>query len=651
MRSDGRVFRADITGLRALAVIAVVLFHFEVPGFVGGFVGVDIFFVISGFLMTGIIVGALERRDFSIFLFYLSRIRRIVPALVIVCAVILFIGWWTLPVNDYKSLGKYTFASITFLSNFKYLKETGYFSPNAHDNFLLHTWSLSVEWQFYIFLPIFIIAAWRIKPQRYFLGMVLAAVGLASYLYCGFSTPIDSNAAFYLLPSRAWEMIAGGAVYLWGDLFILNGRLKPWLEASGFALALCCIALLGNNTIWPGWIAILPVASAVLVLLANRTSSPFTHNAVAQWIGLRSYSIYLWHWPIVVALNYGGQLGQTPATLCGLLATLFLGHFSYKWIELAATKQLSSRVKHPILWIMVSGVAVASIGLGVFWGNGIFGRLSKQADAISAGVFDKNPRNTECVVSAGNNPVKCIYGEAGPPRAIILGDSHAGALVSGLAKVTLALPDRPRSLEQRTFSACPTAEGVKMRFDNANSCGKFVDWALRELEDIPRDTPVVIANRHAFHVRGGNEDQVNLPQPQVYFSREYQEVNDKFIAEYTSHIVATACKISKKHPTYMVRPIPEMGVNIPNTSRGILFGRSEEITVSLAEYHTRNHFAWAAQDEAQRQCGVKILDPLPYLCWDGACHSLANGKPIYSDDNHLTQFGSDLLQPMFKSIF
>jgi peptidoglycan/LPS O-acetylase OafA/YrhL len=651
MRSDRKVFRADITGLRALAVIAVVLFHFKVPGFTGGFAGVDIFFVISGFLMTGIIVNGLERREFSIFLFYSSRIRRIIPALSVVCATVLFIGWWTLPVNDYRDLGKYTFASIAFLSNFKYWKESGYFSPNAHDNFLLHTWSLSVEWQFYILLPIFIMAIWRMKPQRHFLGMVLIAIGTVSYLYCGLSTPTDSNAAFYLLPSRAWEMIIGGLVYLWGNLFVLNSRLKFLLELIGFALAFCSLALLDNDIVWPGWIAILPVTSAALILLANRNPSPLTHNAIAQWIGLRSYSIYLWHWPIVVTLNYAGQLGQVPAMLCGLLATLALGHFSYIWIELSATRHLFSRIKLPAMWIMVSGLFVASIGLGIFWNNGVFGRVSKEADAISAGAFDKNPRNMECVAKAGSKPIKCIYGETSPPSAIILGDSHAGSLVSGLAKVTLALPGPNKSLEQLTFSACPTAEGVKMRFDKANSCGKFVDWALRELEDIPKDTPVVIANRHAFHIRGGNEDHINAPQPQVFFSQEYKNVDDRLIAEYSGHIVNTACKIAKKHPVYMVRPIPEMGFNIPNTARSILFGRNKETTLSLTDYHARNHFAWSAQDEAKRQCGIKILDPLPYLCWDGVCHSLANGKPIYTDDNHLTQFGSDLLQPMFQSIF
>lgn len=159
-------FRADINGLRAWAVAAVIFYHFGIPGFSGGFVGVDVFFVISGFLMTGIVVKGLERGNFSLMGFYMARGRRIVPALVAVCAVLLAMGWWVLLPPDYKMLGSHAVYSLAFLSNVEFWQEAGYFDVASHEKWLLHTWSLSVEWQFYLILPVVLWVVWRLKPGR-----------------------------------------------------------------------------------------------------------------------------------------------------------------------------------------------------------------------------------------------------------------------------------------------------------------------------------------------------------------------------------------------------------------------------------------------------------------------------------------------------
>jgi peptidoglycan/LPS O-acetylase OafA/YrhL len=157
-------FRSDINGLRAWAVVAVILYHFDVPGFGGGFVGVDVFFVISGFLMTGIVVDGLERGEFSLLAFYLARASRILPALIVVCTVLLMLGWWVLLRLDYTELGLDAVFSLAFLSNIKFWREAGYFDAASHDKWLLHTWSLAVEWQFYLLLPLVLLAMWRWRP-------------------------------------------------------------------------------------------------------------------------------------------------------------------------------------------------------------------------------------------------------------------------------------------------------------------------------------------------------------------------------------------------------------------------------------------------------------------------------------------------------
>ena len=203
-------FRPDINGLRTWAVLAVVLYHFKVPGFGGGFVGVDVFFVISGFLMTSIIVRGLERDRFSVISFYMARARRILPALLVLCAVLLALGWFLLLPPDYKMLGTHSVTAVSFWSNLRFWQEAGYFDTSSHEKWLLHTWSLSVEWQFYLVLPLLLWGMWRIKPGRAAQIGLTSVVLVTSLLACIWLTPADPTQAFFGLHTRAWEMLAGG---------------------------------------------------------------------------------------------------------------------------------------------------------------------------------------------------------------------------------------------------------------------------------------------------------------------------------------------------------------------------------------------------------------------------------------------------------
>lgn len=205
-------FRSDINGLRAIAVISVVLFHFNPEILPGGFAGVDVFFVISGFLMTSIIFRGLENSNFSIVNFYISRANRIIPALAILCLVIMIFGWFYLTPLDFKTLGKHVSGSIRFISNSMYLKESGYFDVSANSKWLLHTWSLSVEWQFYLIYPVvltLLYKAFGLKTLR----KILIAATVSFYLYSLCSSYSNPNASYFLLSNRAWEMLLGGIAY------------------------------------------------------------------------------------------------------------------------------------------------------------------------------------------------------------------------------------------------------------------------------------------------------------------------------------------------------------------------------------------------------------------------------------------------------
>jgi len=641
-------FRSDINGLRAWAVVAVMLYHFAVPGFTGGFIGVDVFFVISGFLMTGIVVGGLLRDDFSLWAFYMARARRIVPALIVLCATLLILGWWMLLPLDYKMLGEHALAAVTFLSNVQFWREAGYFDASSHEKWLLHTWSLAVEWQFYLLLPLVLGATWKRYPGRR-ASVILLAGGLLISLALSIAlSPQRSTSAFFLLPTRAWEMLAGGLVYLLAPRLTLSANQRLALELGGFALIIGSIAGFDTSSVWPGWLALVPVLGSVLVLIAARTITPFTGLPLAQWLGTRSYSLYLWHWPIVVALTYAQLQTKPVAIAAGLSLTLILGHLSFRWVETPARQQLGKLRRHwGALAMLGAALMVAGPSAVVHSQEGVAGRFPKAIELIRNEALDSNPRKAACHPTTGIVPPSCMFGGK-ELQAVMLGDSHGNAVISALAA---AAPGAASGVMEWSYSSCPILHDTRRVRVSNNQCSAFVDWAIRKLADIPPDIPVVIVNRHGLYALGKNDDATQANKPTIYFSQRYALAEPAYLKEYAQHLTDTACTLAKNHPVFLLRPIPEMGVNVPNTARAMVWGEYKEVSISLAEYHQRNDVFWAAQDAARERCGVRILDPLPYLCQDGRCPGSKDGRPLYYDDNHLSEFGSRQLIPMFAGVF
>lgn len=648
-------FRADINGLRAWAVLAVIFYHFGLPGFPGGFVGVDVFFVISGFLMTGLVVKGLERDTFSLMGFYMARGRRIVPALAVLCAVLLMLGWWILLPPDYKMLGSHTAYALAFLSNVEFWQEAGYFDGASHEKWLLHTWSLSVEWQFYLILPLVLMAVWRIKPGRKAQTWAISlglAVSLAASVWVTVSNP---SAAFYLLHTRAWEMLGGGLVYLLATKPMLTGTQRRWLESAGLLLIVLAFTIFNKDSSWPGWRAGLPVAAAMLVLLANR-NSPWTASALPQWLGDRSYSLYLWHWPLYVALVYMSLDDNPWAIAVALLLTALLGHLSYVWVENTSRRWLEK----PRMSVAAGGLALAVVAVvapaaAIWKSQGIAGRFAPGIELAAAEANYFNPRRDECEPKGGEKSPSCIYG-GNIRKIIIAGDSHADAMLPGL----VAASDQvDAGVMTWTYSGCNFVANLKIspygtlaKRGKSYQCSEFLKRVGLELEATPTNIPVVIIGRYAFTAMGYNESASADKHPEVFFSKIYEKTTPKFLAEFSQHITQSACDIAKNRTVYMVRPIPEMGFDIPKTlSRRMIFGLNNDLSISIESYWERNAWVWAAQDAARDQCGIKILDPTAYLCHDGRCWGSTNGLPLYTDDDHLGKAGNKLLEPMFAQVF
>jgi peptidoglycan/LPS O-acetylase OafA/YrhL len=644
-QAAGRAYRTDINGMRAWAVVAVILFHFGFSGFGGGFVGVDVFFVISGFLMTQIIVGGLEKQSsgggFSLGQFYLARARRIIPALIVLCVVLLFIGWFLLPSADYRVLGKQVRWSIGFFSNAKFFGEAGYFDVASHEKWLLHTWSLSVEWQFYLVLPLMLMAIWKLRPGRQSAAVVLGAAFIASLAMAVIGARTEPAAAFYLLLPRAWEMLAGGLAYLLSNRLSLTERSQRALELLGFALILSSVVFFSSKTVWPGAWALAPVCGAVLVLLAARPASMWTGSFAAQWLGTRSYSLYLWHWPIVVALAYVDVLQNATAVAGGLALTLALGHLSYVLVENPGRRRLGKqRASVAAVSLGLATLMAAAPATAVRSQHGFPGRLPPHVETVFDAATDINPRAKECQAHL-SMPPECTYG-GGKLGAIVIGDSHAASIMRAVENV---LPDKSLHVLDWSMSGCPTVVPAKdiegEGRPKSPKCPEFVNYALAKQTSLPQDAPIIILNRTSAYLVGANEQKEPGPAH-----------TPEFLADFRTRLIDATCKFAQTRPTYLVRPIPEMKLEVPKLmGRALQMGHEREISISLDEYHQRHALAWAAQDAAAERCGVKILDPLPFLCAEGRCHGAKAGRPLYFDDDHLNEYGAAMLAPMFAEVF
>lgn len=367
------MYRKDIDGLRALAVVPVVLFHAGFTQFSGGFVGVDVFFVISGFLITGIIRHGMEKGHYSVREFYERRIRRILPAFVAVTLVTLLLGWWLLLPDDFKAYGTSLWSSALFGSNIAFWQSSGdYFATPSEHQPLLHMWSLSVEEQFYIFFPLLIFALYKFKVQRFAIPFLLAIflISLAISVYGAVYVPV---ATFYLLPTRAWELLAGGLL-AYGIVSAPQNRIQAEIEnLVGLALIVASIFLLNSHSFFPGAAAVLPVLGAVLILHAGTGNWPTTvSNLLTLWpvrfIGLISYSLYLWHWPIIVFTRYYLVEIGLPEMILMVLASVVVAAASWRYIE-APFRQRRDGLSQTRLFAVAGGLlaTLAVAGVAVFF--------------------------------------------------------------------------------------------------------------------------------------------------------------------------------------------------------------------------------------------------------------------------------------------
>jgi peptidoglycan/LPS O-acetylase OafA/YrhL len=509
-------FRKDINGLRAIAVIAVVLFHFNASWLPGGFAGVDVFFVISGFLMTRIIFRGIEQENFSLLNFYVARANRIIPALAVLCLVLLVFGWFFLTPLDYKTLGKHAASSMGFLSNVFYWREVGYFDAMSQEKWLLHTWSLSVEWQFYIIFPLVLVAMKKFMSISMMKKTVLLGT-VIGFIFCVIATYKWPGASYYLLPTRAWEMMLGGVAYLYP--FSIKEKRKKLVEWLGLTLVFGSYFLISKENLWPGYLAIFPVLGSFLIIQAQRHDSIITNNVISQKIGSWSYSIYLWHWPLVVII-YTFSLNAIFIYL-GIVLSILFGFLSSKYIEKIKFENdfgsLFSYLKCKPAYIVIF-VGLLSSSIFIRGGVNMNFALTEYYDDIKyprychvdGGNYDSELSNLDCKL--GSKKVN--------PIGLVWGDSYAGMLDPFVINIL----NEDQSFISRTTSHCfPSLSLTEMLGGLPEYCKLIRERNIEEIAEQRYDVIFLAGRWESMYLKYGDAGLVSVIEA-VSFSAKHAKL-------------------------------------------------------------------------------------------------------------------------------
>jgi peptidoglycan/LPS O-acetylase OafA/YrhL len=556
-----------------------------------------VFFVISGFLMTGIIFRGLENNNFNLFNFYVARANRIIPALAVLCLGLLVFGWFFVEPINYRALGKHIASSVGFISNVIYWSESGYFDGSSHEKWLLHTWSLSVEWQFYIIYPIVLVALKRFLSLDNVKRLIIIGTVLAFSLSV-IVTMKWANLAYYLLPTRAWEMMMGGLAFLYP--WVLSESKKKVVEFIGLALILGSYAFITSDTPWPGYFALAPVMGSYFMIVSNRQSSVITNNRIFQYLGKWSYSIYLWHWPIVTYL-YMAKIREQ--WLIGILLSLVLGFISFKYIESFKFKRLNHFKYIYMCKPFYMALIVFFLGSCVFFFNGFSERTNLYGG-------EKSPKRSCSVRSYENPENSCSYFYDDVEWAII-GDSHSIELGYAMAE---KLKYKNIGLKQFSYSSC------NFYSSESSDCKRWYKEAIDYIYENKNIKNVIVNQRWTKGVRGEGD---------------------------LTTIDSLLLKLSEsKDRVYVVLPFPYLDDTVSRAiSEHMLVGNNVSNIKSRTrnEYLKNNELVINHFKGANYPNNVHIINPIDVFCDIDDCYSVKDNLILYFDDNHPSVSASRLI--------
>lgn len=661
-------YRPEVDGLRAVAVLPVMLFHAGFSWFSGGFVGVDVFFVISGYLITGILIKELSEGRYSIINFYERRARRILPALTLIVLLCIPFAWMWMTPTEFKLFTESVGTVAIFLSNFLFLAELGYFASDSEFQPLIHTWSLAIEEQFYVLYPIILWAAYRFGKTRLALW-VTGLLCIVSLVLCQILIADYPAKNFFFSPSRFWEILVGSLVAL---IFMRSGpRANNILAIIGLAMICAAIVFYDELTPFPSYYTLLPVLGTALVLAfgaAGTWVARLLSLAPFVWVGLISYSAYLWHQPLF-AFTRLRTLGEPSPGVMMILILLSLGlaYCSWRWIETPFRKKGAGYYPSRRMVFSAFGlIGLAMFAFGVVGSiqKGMPWRLPEHVQALAKSEDDLNPYLPICQTVSGTiaHPVAgCMdYAIGGKTEVLFIGDSHSGA-----ASYEFQNELKARGISSYAVSVAGCI-GLPGFFDSRAGGPGRCDEYVRGMLEFGRQNgarAVVITSRfpmyyHSFGFdngegglerrRGWMVDYQSPAVPRTDTSNAARQV--RVLAGYREQPKL----LSQDLKVILMDPIPEAGWNVPAMlARRAMVGRDDKpLSTSYAAYLERNKEVFAAFDDAER-AGAYRVNAAELFCntpIPGRCINELDGVSLYSDDDHLTNAGARLLAPMVADI-
>ncbi len=623
-------YRPDIDGLRAVAVLSVVAFHAFPSLMKGGFIGVDVFFVISGFLISTIIFDNLDKKTFRFSEFYARRVKRIFPALLLVVVASYAGGWFYLMADEYAALGKHIAAGAGFVSNFVLWGESGYFDNAAETKPLLHLWSLGIEEQFYIVWPFLLWFAWKLRASFLVPTIVVAVISFALNVNGVEKAPVT---AFYLPQSRFWELLCGSGLAfftLYGKKAYENIQSKTagrtffhvlsWL---GLSLLAYGFARFNSTLAFPGKWAGVPVLGTVLIILAGPgtwMNRRVLSNKLLVWFGLISFPLYLWHWPLLsFARIIEGEIPSAHVRIAAVILAVLLAWLTFRFIETPI--RLGKLGKSAVVSLVVPMIVVGFIGYGTYRGNGLkFRAIVKSYDAIMA-TIQSNPKRDEChlaqtVESLSSGPCEYFYPN---PSVAVVGNSHAPEIAYALAS---ELDRYHQGVLHHSMSGCP--HNYLIDADMRNFWGTTVcfDWHNRVVENVNGSShikTVVLSYRNEFYL-----DNAAFVKSLVDLTKAFLAANKK---------------------VFLVLQAPMPGKHIKDylrtdyrTSSGV-----HEDVVGLRRSDWQTTYKHSAELIEQLPRAVVVIDPADDFCDAHDCYVVKANKALFFDDNHMSIEGGRLI--------
>ncbi len=628
-------YRPDIDGLRAVAVLSVVIYHAFPDALKAGFMGVDIFFVISGYLISSIIFENIDRGSFSFAQFYSRRIKRIFPALTLVLLSCLVFGWFGLLGDEFKQLGKHMAAGAGFVSNFFLWQESGYFNNAAETKPLLHLWSLAIEEQFYIVWPLVVWLTWK---RKWLFLSVFIGLGMASFAYNVHLVRLDPTATFFSPATRIWELLAGVL------LAYMKVRPTAWQPsqrqlhvASTLGVALLAFGLyrIDKGRPYPGTWALLPILGSFCLIFAGPTAwfnRLVLSNRLLVWVGLISFPLYLWHWPMLSFMRIVES--EAPSLGYRVLAvglSVLLAWITYYFVEKPIRANGKSTLKIVVLTTCVAALGLA--GLVIFQNNGVTTRAAAQINGVNS--WDNLTFATPCkfITNGPNHDDWCNIGNAPDksPTTVLIGDSVGSGYTPMLLSYAMAhskTDKTPFIFRQFGRGACPMLSGI-----GSMRCAELTAAAANYIDKTPSiDTVILAAN-----------------WPLYFYGFDWTDKNFITAAQFEEVIKQTITHYQNKGKRVIVFLAPPTGAN-PRACvvRPLRLTNENKCQFSLQDAMNNSRSYRAAFVALLDQLNVDYFDPFKYMCDKTRCKVADGTRIYYVDYEHFSVFGGQFLADAAK---